>query len=148
MDREYRHEVLQSVHPVVREQSLLRNLTREYTLNEVAIITRAAPARMLGLSHKGHLGPGADADITIYAPQENKESMFAIPRYVIKSGQVVVEEGQPSAITMGKTIHADVRYDQQRVDSIARWFDSRYSIRFGNYRIQSEELRCAERHPC
>ncbi len=27
------------------------------------------PRGMLGLKHKGHLGPGADADITIYQPQ-------------------------------------------------------------------------------
>jgi hypothetical protein len=37
------------------------------------IITRAGPARMLGLKHKGHLGPGADADITLYTPHENKQ---------------------------------------------------------------------------
>ena len=65
----------------------LADLDREYTLNEIAIITRAGPARILGLKHKGHLGPGADADITIYTPHENKETMFELPRYVIKAGR-------------------------------------------------------------
>jgi formylmethanofuran dehydrogenase subunit A len=35
------------------------DLEREYTLNEICIITRAGPARLLGLSHKGHLGSGS-----------------------------------------------------------------------------------------
>src|SRR5580692_9684362 len=34
----------------------------------IAIITRASPARMLGLKHKGHLGMRADGDVTIYSP--------------------------------------------------------------------------------
>src|SRR5437867_13048404 len=73
MDRNYREEVLKTVHPAVLERSQLGELKREYTLNDIAIITRAGPARILGLTHKGHLGPGADADITIYTPHENKE---------------------------------------------------------------------------
>src|SRR5207302_1020856 len=64
MDRTYRQEVLKRVHPRVLQRSTLKDLDREYTLNEIAIITRAGPARMLGLTQKGHLGPGADADIT------------------------------------------------------------------------------------
>ena len=69
---------------------VLADLDREYTLSEIAIITSAGPARTLGLSQKGHLGLGADADVTLY--QENPDSgvMFEYPRYVIKSGEVVV----------------------------------------------------------
>jgi formylmethanofuran dehydrogenase subunit A len=85
MDRTHRQDVLKTVNPRVAEQSLLKDLDREYTLGEIAIITRAGPARMLGLSHKGHLGPGADADITIYSPHENRETMFELPKFVIKS---------------------------------------------------------------
>src|SRR5207244_9595614 len=68
MDRNYRREALQRVHPRVRERCILADLDREYSLYEIAIITRAGPARILGLKNKGHLGPGADADITIYTP--------------------------------------------------------------------------------
>ena len=62
-----------------RRTALWPSLDREYTLAEIAIITRAGPARMLGLRDKGHLGPGADADVTIYAPDDDKERMFACP---------------------------------------------------------------------
>ena len=58
MDRTYRQEILKRVHPRVLERSVLKDLDREYTLQEIAIITRASPARILGLKNKGHLGVG------------------------------------------------------------------------------------------
>src|ERR1700736_2535077 len=94
MDRVHRQEVLKRVHPRVLERSVLKHLDREYTLNEIAIITRAAPARILGLKNKGHLGPGADADVTIYTPSADKRAMFELPRFVIKAGEIVVEQGE------------------------------------------------------
>src|SRR5262249_34869142 len=103
MDRTYRQDVLMTVHPQVRERSVLANLDREYTLNEICIITRAAPARILGLSNKGHLGPGADADITIYTPDANQETMFELPRYVIKAGEIIVDKGEIREPIDGKT---------------------------------------------
>ena len=59
---------------------------REYTLDEIAIVTRAGPARLLGLRRKGHLGVGADADVTVYDRDADVAEMFATPRYVVKGG--------------------------------------------------------------
>lgn len=148
MDRTYREEVLRSVHPLVRERSALGDLQREYTLNEIAIITRAGPARMLGLKNKGHLGPGADADVTIYTPHENRQTMFELPRYVIKSGRVLMEEGDLREDFYGKTLHVRPAYDAAIENTIAEWFEQYYSIRFRNYPVtdhylqQAEEIRC------
>ena len=69
-------------------------------------MTRAGPARMLGLAHKGHLGPGADADVAIYAPDPDKRRMFALPRYVLKAGAIVLDGGEPREIPDGKTLHS------------------------------------------
>ena len=67
MDREFRNEQIGRVNKQAMKRTvLLDDLDREYTLEEIAIITRAGPARLLGLRDKGHLGVGADADITIY----------------------------------------------------------------------------------
>ncbi|MBA2409577.1 MAG: hypothetical protein H0V62_07340 [Gammaproteobacteria bacterium] len=41
-------------------------------MKESAIITRAGPARLLGLKNKAHLGAGAHADITIYDELDDK----------------------------------------------------------------------------
>lgn len=148
MDRTYREEILKTVHPQVREKSLLRDLAREYSLYEIAIITRAGPARMLGLDHKGHLGVGADADITIYTPHEDKEKMFELPRYVIKAGRVLVEEGDIREQHLGKTLHVAPYYDADRETDIAEWFEQYYSIRFRNYPVSSDYLHHAETIPC
>ncbi len=148
MDRTWRQDVLKTVHPAVRERSSLADLDREYTLNEICIITRAAPARILGLKHKGHLGPGADADITIYTPHENAEVMFELPRYVIKAGQVIVEQGEIRAPTMGKTLHVAPDYDEGVHANIADWFERYYTVRLGNYPVAEDQLGPHETVSC
>jgi formylmethanofuran dehydrogenase subunit A len=140
MDRTYRQDILNTCHPLVRERSTLGDLTREYTLNEIAIITRAGPARILGLANKGHLGPGADADITIYTPHENKETMFELPRIVIKSGRVIVEQGEIRDPLIGKTLHVEPDYDRDAERDIQEWFEKYYSIRWRNYPVDASYL--------
>ena len=140
MDSTYRQDVLKTVHPAVRERCQLADLTREYTLQEIAIITRAGPVRILGLDHKGHLGPGADADVTIYTPHENKELMFELPRFVIKSGRVLVEQGEIREVLQGKTLHVGPEYDSAIETDIEQWFEDNYSIRFRNYPVADSYL--------
>ena len=94
MNRDYRREVLGRVPAKVKSRCHIADLDREYTLGEIAIITRAGPARILGLKNKGHLGPGADADVTIYTPGDDKRAMFALPRFVLKAGRIVAEQGE------------------------------------------------------
>ena len=73
MDRAYREETAKTLNKRALEASCLLELEREYTLEEIAIITRAGPAARLGLRHKGHLGVGADADIAVYEPCSDYE---------------------------------------------------------------------------
>jgi formylmethanofuran dehydrogenase subunit A len=148
MDRTYREEALKLVHPAVRERSQLADLKREYSLGEIAIITRAGPARILGLRNKGHLGPGADADVTIYTPHENKETMFALPRYVIKSGRILVEEGDIREEHLGNLLHVAPGYDPGAEADISQWFEDCYSIRFRNYPVGDAYSHSAQCIPC
>ena len=148
MDRTYREEILKQCHPAVRERSSLGDLKREYTLNEIAIITRAGPAKMLGLKHKGHLGPGADADVTIYTPHEDKEQMFQLPRFVIKSGRILVEQGDIRENFIGKTLHVSPNYDAGHQGVIEKWFEDFYSIRYSNYPVTEHYLGASERVEC
>ena len=148
MDRSYREEVLEQCHPAVRERSQLADLTRTYSLYEIAIITRAGPARILGLKSKGHLGPGADADITIYSPHANYEEMFSLPKYVIKAGEVIVEDGEIRASSFGRTLHVAPHFDPAVEKPIQEWFDGSYSIRFRNYPVADHYLAAAAEVPC
>jgi formylmethanofuran dehydrogenase subunit A len=85
----------------------------------VAILTSAGPARALGLSQKGHLGIGADGDITIYSEKPDAEGvLFAYPRYVLKGGQVVVEDGQVRAVSEGREFIVHPEFDPQIEDFI------------------------------
>lgn len=138
MDREYRKEMIQKVNQKAIAKTALPDLDREYTLNEIAIITRAAPARLLGLQNKGHLGPGADADITIYDKDSDKEKMFSVPRYVLKNGSVLVEDGQLRETVVGRTFFVDPAYNPDIEVKIREHFDKYYTIEFENYPVQLE----------
>jgi formylmethanofuran dehydrogenase subunit A len=140
MDRNYRQEMLKRVNKRVLGRSVLKDLDREYTLNEIAIITRAGPARMLGLKNKGHLGPGADGDVTIYTPGPDKKAMFELPRYVIKSGELIVEKGEIRQDTYGKTLHVSPSYDEGVLPDIQKWFEAHYTIQFANYPVDESYL--------
>ena len=140
MDRTYRQDVLRTVHPEVRQRSLLGELNREYTLNEICIITRSGPAKILGLKNKGHLGVGADADLTIYTPNENKETMFELPRMVIAGGEILVDQGDIRKSPVGKTLHVSPNYDVSIEKEIGEWFEQFYSIQFRNYPVSDEYL--------
>ncbi len=94
MDADWRRQQIARANGSLLEHSRLNDMDRQYSLEEIAIITRAAPARLLGLHDKGHLGPGARADIVIYDPGADVRQMFEFPRLVIKSGQIVVDDGQ------------------------------------------------------
>ena len=140
MDRTRREEVLSRLHPRVKERCTLPELDREYTLNEIVIITRAAPARMLGLKHKGHLGVGADADVTIYTPNNDYQQMFELPRVVIHGGEIVVEQGEIRAHREGKLLHVAPTYDEAHLSDIQAWFEKYYTVQFANYPVDDHYI--------
>jgi formylmethanofuran dehydrogenase subunit A len=136
MDRAYRDDKLKSVNQKMLAGSALADgITREYSLNEIAIITRAGPARQLGLKHKGHLGVGADADITIYSRDADYAKMFSTPRYVLKAGTLVVEEGQLRRAPSGKRIFVQPGYDEALLRDLGKYFESYSSIQLANYPV-------------
>jgi len=148
MDRTYRQDMLKQVHPAVLERSTLADLTREYSLYEICIITRSGPAKILGLANKGHLGPGADADVTIYTPNDDKTKMFELPRAVIKGGVVIVEQGEVREPLTGKLLYVAPQYDISIESDISEWFEKYYSIRFRNYPVSLDYLHDPEEIAC
>ncbi len=136
MDRSVRDEQLKRVNPKLLAGSALADgLAREYTLNEVAIITRAGPARLLGLTHKGHLGVGADADVTIYGRDPDLATMFSTPRYVIKGGTLIVEEGHLRRAPAGRRLRVAPGYDDAVLPDLRRHFDRYATVAFDNYPV-------------
>lgn len=148
MDRTRRQDVIAQLPPGMKERCTLAELDRQYTLNEIAIITRAAPARILGLKDKGHLGIGADADITIYQPDDDIQRMFELPRYVIRRGEVIVDDGELKAQPEGRLFHVGPTYDEACVPDIQKWFEENYTIRFRNYPVDVSYLHEHEMVEC
>lgn len=140
MDKEFRKQEIQSVNQKAINKTILQDLDREYSLNEIAIITRAGPAKALNLKNKGHLGVGADADITIYDEHEDKELMFSAPRYVIKSGKLIIEDHEFKQDHIGRVLHAEPDYDETIIESIRPFFEDYYSIEFDNYAVNDSYL--------
>jgi formylmethanofuran dehydrogenase subunit A len=136
MDRAYRDERLAGVNQSLLEGSALADgLDRQYSLREIAIITRAGPARLLGLRQKGHLGVGADADITVYDTHADVSLMFATPRFVVKGGALVVEEGQLRRAPSGRRLYLRPGFDAGIEPDLARFFAQYATVSFENYPV-------------
>ena len=74
--------------------------------------------------------------------------MFQLPRYVIKAGKILVEEGEIRQEHFGKTLHVAPQYDAGIEPQISDWFEQYYSIRFRNYPVADHYLHDAEEVVC
>jgi formylmethanofuran dehydrogenase subunit A len=148
MDVEFRKQEVKKLPAKAQERIVLGDLDRQYTLSEVVIITSAGPARSLGLTQKGHLGVGADADVAIYPEKPDDGLLFTYPRYVIKGGQIVVEEGEVRAVTEGREFIVHPECDETIEEYLRPLFEKVYTISFENYPVDLERLRRPEVRAC
>ena len=140
MDRTFRNEMLLTINKDAAAATILGSILREYSLYEIAVITRSAPARSLGLKNRGHLGAGAVADITVYDNISNKEHMFAKPVYVFKDGELVVKHGKVIKVTHGNTHVLRPEYDKTLERPLKNYFDHYHSLKLDNFRISDDEI--------
>jgi formylmethanofuran dehydrogenase subunit A len=146
MSNKQRQDWLKKMHPLAAKRSTLPEITREWDLYDIAISTRAAPAKILGLeSIKGHLGIGADADIAVYDIDPLKIDLASKPYRIIRAfsnsyltilhGEQVSKKGK-----VGKTPHGSVwsvqpnlneslwnRINSELEDMMGRWFAHSFS---------------------
>ncbi len=141
MDKGFRDDALQKINPDAEAQaSLLKSLTREYTLDEIAILTRAGPAKSLGLADRGHLGVGAAGDITVYEDRADREAMFATPEYVFKGGELVVKKGKIVKVVQGATHVMRPEYDKSIETPLNDYFDRFHTMRMENFKLSDDEI--------
>ncbi len=153
MDKGFRNEKLSQIHPDAAAHSQLASLDREFSLYEIAIMTRAAPARSLGLADRGHLGIGGAADITVYRNDPDREKMFHAPEYVFKDGELVARDGRIVKVVRGATHVVRPDFDRGIEKRLRNYFERYHTIRFDNFPISPDELvECGSRealvHPC
>ncbi|MBY0514161.1 MAG: formylmethanofuran dehydrogenase subunit A [Gemmataceae bacterium] len=144
MDAEFRKEQLKAIPAKIHKRLVLPDLTREYTLSEVAVITSAGPARALGLANKGHLGVGADADVAVFNENKDVAAMFAYPRYVIKGGTVIIEEGELREVVEGRSFAVKPGYDEGVEAYLKPVFQQQYTMSFENYPVELSRVHGLE----
>jgi formylmethanofuran dehydrogenase subunit A len=140
MDRSFRNEMLQKINPDAAAMSIVGSLTREYTLDEIAILTRAGPARSLGLKDRGHLGVGASADITVYQDNADRQAMFATPELVFKNGELIVRDGKVVKVVNGATHVVRPDYDHSIEKPLEDYFSRYHTMQMENFKLADWEV--------
>ncbi|WP_292460845.1 tungsten-dependent formylmethanofuran dehydrogenase subunit FwdA [Methanothermococcus sp.] len=147
MSKQYRDDWLNNkVHAWAKQKSFVADNDREYSIYDIAKVTRANQAKVLGLSkEKGHLGVGADADIAIYEidPEEKDgkviEKAFRYAKYVLKGGELVVKAGNVVKEVYGNTIYINAKVDEALEEELMKdlrtKFKKYYSVNIDNYPV-------------
>ncbi len=135
MDADFRLECMAGLHPDAIAMSLLKDLKKEFSLYEIATMTRTAAARMLGLHDRGHLLPGGIADIAVYSEQADKESMFTGAHLVFKNGELVVEKGVVQQRIRGRTQTIQAQFDPHIKRDIQAYYDRFYNLSLDNFAV-------------
>jgi len=159
MSRQARTDTMRELNKAVLKRTGLASNYREYTFNELAVVTRAGTAQALGLKDKGHLGVGADADIAVYdldptdwrpSKYRDLEKAFAQATYTIKGGQVVVKHGEVTSTPMGATHWVDAKIPEtieaDLMKDLEKEFKRYYTVSIRNYPVGEEYLPVQKVH--
>jgi formylmethanofuran dehydrogenase subunit A len=153
-----RQKLIDKINKTAKRRLNLPGIDREYSLYEIATITRAATAKSLGLEFKGHLGLGADADIAIYDIEPTKldpareyrtvRRAFAHATYTIKDGRIVVKKGEVVRSVRGRTFWTKAKVSEDikktMMADLESKFDDYYTVRMANYPIEERYLTASQ----
>lgn len=148
MSNKAREETLESLKwsGKVIDATDLHGIDTERTLYDIAQMTRAGPAKALGLSNIfGGLRPGMDANVAVFDldfndmpdDPEEIERAFARARWFFKSGETVVRDGDVVSNGNKRTfwVNARVKENPQVIRDINEKFLRDYTVGLGNYSV-------------
>jgi formylmethanofuran dehydrogenase subunit A len=153
MDKTFRNDMFAKLNLDAQAMSTLSSIDREYSLYEIAIMTRAGAAKLVGLADQGHLGVGATADITVYTDESDREKMFSKPDYVFKNGELVVKDGEIVKVTWGRTHTVKPEFDRGIEKEISAYFEQYHTIQMDHMKVSKDEITdngrgCLVEQPC
>jgi formylmethanofuran dehydrogenase subunit A len=128
MSRNARSEMASELSQPALKLSTLAAIDREYTLEEIAIMTRAAPAKLLGLTDRGHLGAGAIADVAVYRRGKDIARMLGAAAFVFKNGDLVVKDGEITHYRWGKALRLNPPTDRAMVRRLEDFHQRHYGM--------------------
>ena len=129
MDRDLRAEWMAGLPAQALEVTTLPSIRREYSLTEIATMTRSAPARLLGLEDRGHLGPGALADVAVYSQTTDRAAMFRAAALVFKDGELVVRDGHVTRYRWGRALCVRPERDKAIDRRMSEYCAERYGLK-------------------
>ena len=135
MDSDFRNSEIDKININAKEIGNLKSIKRTYNLYEIVIMTRAAPARILGLKDRGSLKPGSVADISIYDPNKSIDDMFRAAEYVFKNGNEIVKKGKVLTHMKTATKCLNLKYDPKIHKKIKSWFNNYYSLSLDEFEV-------------
>jgi formylmethanofuran dehydrogenase subunit A len=128
MSRDLRANWISELPAEAMAVTTLPSITREYSLHEIAIMTRAAPAKLLGLSDRGHLGPGAVGDVAVYDDLTDRARMFRAAALVFKDGDLVVRDGRVTHHRWGRALAIAPTRDRAIDQRMKDYYEERYGL--------------------
>ncbi len=140
MDKTFRNDMFTKLNLDAQAMSTLTSIDREYSLYEIAIMTRAGAAKLVGLHDRGHLGVGGAADITVYTDDPDREKMFSKPDYVFKDGELVVRNGEVVKVTWGKTHTVKPEFDRGIEKDLKQYFDRFHTMNMEHFKVSADEI--------
>jgi formylmethanofuran dehydrogenase subunit A len=144
MSRDLRAKWIADLPSAAMAVTTLPSITREYTLPEIAVMTRAAPARLFGLADRGHLGAGAVADVAVYEDDADRVKMFRAATLVFKDGELVVRDGAVTRRTWGHALTVAPQRDRAIDRRMKDYYDARYGLSDALFKVPAEALGRAE----
>jgi formylmethanofuran dehydrogenase subunit A len=128
MSKDLRAQWISELPQAAMAVTTLPSITREYTLSEIATMTRSAPAKLLGLTDRGRLEPGAVADVAVYEDTKDRARMFRAAAYVFKDGELVVRDGSITHYRFGRALTVKPEPDRAIERRMRAYYEERYGL--------------------
>lgn len=142
-DRSFRETAFAEINGEAQASCNLGGIDREYTLSDIAAMTRSAPANILGLHDRGRLSVGSIADLVIYKQQSDLDQMFRQPKYVIRHGELSREDGKrltEQQQPVPQTCRAAPKFNKSSIPKFKSIYESRSTFAMDRLRIDDHEM--------
>ncbi|MDV2481591.1 formylmethanofuran dehydrogenase subunit A [Methanoculleus sp. Wushi-C6] len=128
----------------------LAGIDRELDLYEIAQMTRAGPAKSLGLAHMyGSLAPGLEADVAVYDFNPNEpyapdtiETAFSNARHLFKTGVQIINDREIVSNGNKRTLWVNTKVNEnaQVMRDVKEKFLRYYTVTLNNYEVSGHYL--------
>jgi formylmethanofuran dehydrogenase subunit A len=128
----------------------IATIDRELTLYEIAQMTRAGPAKCLGLSGMyGGLKPGQDGDVAVYDFNPDKEhkpieieDAFSEVKYLFKTGVPIIMDRKFVSEGKKRTLWVDAKVNEnpQVMRDVKEKFLKYYTVTQANYEVAGKHF--------